>query len=420
MTTPTDRSVTALVGTVLGGYGLLAYAAVAPGLNVVGALLGLVLALAVLGVQLGYVSRPGRQRSREGTAVALLALACLLYVPVVAVGVAWIGFAGFLAGSLVILLPPRAGLAGLAVVVVSVGVIVAVAGAPPLAVITSAIGTLVTGLVVSGLTRLWAITTVPVPVVTVEPPVADALEDAPSTDAPSTDAPSTDAPGTDASERDAPAGDGPGEDDASPEEAAPTGDAASEEGDGTPESGTPESGTPESGSPEPGSPEPGSPEPGSPEPEAPEVAPEPVREPVPGEPAAEDPVADPPDRSALAVGLGSARAELDAAGVELSVLGEDVVLPEEVGTLFAALLRVAVGHAARHAEATTCHVTIVRRGAEARIVVTHDGATDDPDPDDFEALGERFDDRDGSVLAERDDAEFTVDGRLPVPGGSAP
>jgi hypothetical protein len=31
------------------------------------------------------------------------------------------------------------------------------------------------------------------------------------------------------------------------------------------------------------------------------------------------------------------------------------------------------------------------------------------------ALGDRFDAAAGSVHAERDDAEFTVDGRLPVP-----
>ncbi|GLZ50486.1 hypothetical protein [Actinomycetospora sp. NBRC 106378] len=341
MTTPTasDRSGTALVGTVLVGtvlvgYALLAYAAVAPGLNVVGVLLGAVLTLGVVAVQLGYVSRPGVRRSREGTALALLALACLVYVPVVALSVGWIGFAGFLAGSLLVLLPPRAGLAGLAVVVVSVGVLVALAGASWLAVLTSAVGTLVTGLVVHGLTRLWALT----PVRTVDRVAGDPLVEGSPPEAPVV-----------------------AEDEKADEE--------------------------------------------------PEEKPAPEE---PGEPD-EEPAADPPDRPALAVGLGTARAELAAAGVDLSVLGEDVDLPEEVDTLFAALLQVAVGHAARHTDATTCHVTIVRRGAEARIVVTHDGATDDPDPEDFEALGDRFDAADGSVLAERDGGEFTVDGRLPVP-----
>jgi two-component system, NarL family, sensor histidine kinase DesK len=350
VTTPTasDRSGTALVGTVLVGtvlvgYALLAYAAVAPGLNVVGVLLGAVLTLGVVAVQLGYVSRPGVRRSREGSALALLALACLVYVPVVALSVGWIGFAGFLAGSLLVLLPPRAGLAGLAVVVVSVGVLVALAGASWLAVLTSAVGTLVTGLVVHGLTRLWALT----PARTVDPVAEDPVAGVPVAEDPVV-----------------------AEDEKADEKPTP------EKADEKP--------TPE--------------EPGEPD---------------------EEPAADPPDRPALAVGLGTARAELAAAGVELSVLGEDVDLPEEVDTLFAALLRVAVGHAARHADATTCHVTIVRRGAEARIVVTHDGATDDPDPEDFEALGDRFDAADGSVLAERDDAEFTVDGRLPVPQASS-
>jgi two-component system, NarL family, sensor histidine kinase DesK len=363
VTTPTasDRSGTALVGTVLVGtvlvgYALLAYAAVAPGLNVVGVLLGAVLTLGVVAVQLGYVSRPGVRRSREGSALALLALACLVYVPVVALSVGWIGFAGFLAGSLLVLLPPRAGLAGLAVVVVSVGVLVALAGASWLAVLTSAVGTLVTGLVVHGLTRLWALT----PARTVDPVAEDPVAGVPVAEDPVV------------------AEDEKADEKPTPEKAdeKPTPEKADEKADEKP--------TPE--------------EPGEPD---------------------EEPAADPPDRPALAVGLGTARAELAAAGVELSVLGEDVDLPEEVDTLFAALLRVAVGHAARHADATTCHVTIVRRGAEARIVVTHDGATDDPDPEDFEALGDRFDAADGSVLAERDDAEFTVDGRLPVPQASS-
>lgn len=302
MTTPTDRSVTALVGTVLVGYGLLAWAAVAPGLNLVGGLLALVLTLAVLAVQLGYVSRPGVHRSREGAAVALLALACLTFVPVFAIGLGWIGLAGFLVGSLLLLLSSRPGLAGLAglAVVVVVGVLIGLAGASWLAVATAALGTLVTGLVVAGLTRLWEMT-----------PPAPAAE---------------------------------------PASAA--------------------------------------------EPEAEAVA---EVEPL------------------LTGRLHVARGELDDAGIELSVLGEDVELPEEVGTLFAELVRVAVAHAARHPDAATCRVTIARRGAEARIVVTHDGATDDPAPADFEALGDRFDALDGSVLAERDGTEFTVEGRLPLP-----
>lgn len=316
MTTPTDRSVTALVGTVLVGYGLLAWAAVAPGLNLVGGLLALVLTLAVLAVQLGYVSRPGVHRSREGAAVALLALACLTFVPVFAIGLGWIGLAGFLVGSLLLLLSSRPGLAGLAglAVVVVVGVLVGLAGASWLAVATSALGTLVTGLVVAGLTRLWEMT-----------PPAPAAEPASAAE---------------------PAADP----EAEPASAA--------------------------------------------EPEAEAVA-----------------EVEPP----LAGRLRVARKELDDAGIELSVLGEDVELPEEVGTLFAELVRVAVAHAARHPDAATCRVTVARRGAEARIVVTHDGATDDPAPADFEALGDRFDALDGSVLAERDGTEFTVEGRLPLP-----
>ncbi|WP_433800127.1 hypothetical protein [Actinomycetospora sp. CA-084318] len=313
MTTPTDRSVTALVVAVVVGYALLAWAAIAPGLNLVGGLLGLVLALAVAALQLGYVSRPGVVRSREATAVALLALACLVVVPVVALGVGWIAFAGFLAGSLRLLLPARVGAGGFGAVVVAVGLVAWFAGsAPVFAVLTAAVSTAVTGLVIEGLTRWWQLTAAR-PVV----PVA-ALT-----------------------------------------------------------AGTPASEVPDAGE---------------------EPAPEP--------------------ETAVARALAAARPGLDGAGVELAVLGEDVPLPEAVDDRFAALVDVAVGHAARHPDATTCHVTIVRRAAEARIVVTHDGATEDPRAEDFEALGERFEDVDGSVLAERDDEQFTVEGRLPVPAAA--
>lgn len=319
---PVDRSVPALVVAVLVGYALLAYAAVAPGLNLAGALLGLVLTLGILGIQLGYVSRPGVRGVGSGTVVALLALACLVYVPVVALGVGWIAFAGFLAGSLLVLLPPPVGYAGSAVVVVSVALLAFGAGAPVLATATVAVGTAVTGLVVHGLTRLREITAERRPATPVE-----------------------------------------AEEEAEEEVDEAVHDEAVDEVDGA---------------------------------AAGEEAPADAR-PAP-----------------LADALRAARAQLDDAGVELSVLGEDVELPEDVATPFAALLRVAVGHAGRHPAATSCRVTIVRRGSEARIVVTHDGATDDPDPDDFETLGTSFDDRDGAVLAERDDEEFTVDGRLPL------
>ncbi|MCD2191437.1 hypothetical protein [Actinomycetospora soli] len=342
MTTPTDRSVTALVVAVVVGYALLAWAGVAPGLNLLGGLLGLVLALGVAAVQLGYVSRPGVARSREATAVALLALACLVAVPVVALGLGWIAFAGFLAGSLRLLLPARAGTAGFAVVVVAVGLVVGLAGsAPVFAVLTAAVGTVVTGLVIEGLTRWWQLTAARAVV-----PVAALPGGTPT--------PAAESPEREAPERE------------------------------SPEQESTERGPTDGGSPEHAEPGPAVPKPA----EAP--------------------------RSAVARELVAGRSRLDAAGVELAVLGEDAALPDDVDGLFAALVDVAVGHAARHPDASTCHVTIARRGAEARIVVTHDGATDDPRAEDFEALGERFEDRDGSVLAERDDEQFTVEGRLPL------
>ncbi|GAA4836090.1 hypothetical protein GCM10023201_26050 [Actinomycetospora corticicola] len=404
MTTPTDRSVTPLVVTVLAGYALLAYAAVAPTLNLAGALLGLVLALAVLGLQVGYVSRPGVVHPREGVVVALLALACLVYVPIVAIGVGWIGFAGFLAGSLRILLPPRVGLAGLAVVVVSVGVLAGlVAGAPLFTVVTSAVSTLVTGLVVHGLTRWWQYTgsARPAPVLPAPPAAAGESASTETTPVETTSAVATPqgvgsepAGGTaDGDDADGGKADGGGSDATDAGGSAEGGSAAGGDGpagsaevSGVADGGTADGGTADGGKADGGKADGGKAD-------------------KPADPAA--------DRWADA--LRTARSDLDTAGVELTVLGADVELPDEIAAPFVELLRVAVAHTTRSPAATTCRVSVVRRATEARIVVTHDGATDDPDPEDFEPLGERFEDRDGSVLAERDDAEFTVDGRLPLP-----
>ncbi|WP_433800126.1 sensor histidine kinase [Actinomycetospora sp. CA-084318] len=116
--------------------------------------------------------------------------------------------------------------------------------------------------------------------------------------------------------------------------------------------------------------------------------------------------------------LRSARSVLDAAGIDLSVLGVDVELPDEVAALFATMLREAVTNVLRHAKAGACHVAIVRRDEGARLVVTNDGAGGVPDDRAGGAgvanLHRRFAERGGGVSAERDGDEFTLTGRLPV------
>ncbi|MEJ2868992.1 histidine kinase [Actinomycetospora sp. OC33-EN08] len=115
--------------------------------------------------------------------------------------------------------------------------------------------------------------------------------------------------------------------------------------------------------------------------------------------------------------LRSARSVLDAAGVDVSVLGEDVELPDAVSALFATMLREAVTNVLRHAKAGSCHVAIARRGDEARLVVTNDGvqeAADDAGGAGLENLRRRFGGLGGSVVAERDVDEFSLAGRLPV------
>jgi signal transduction histidine kinase len=82
---------------------------------------GVACLVAVFALQLAYFSRPGtRLRSRRGYALLGL-LALLVVLPWIAIPGVWIGLAGFLAGSALLVLPPAPGWSVFAVVVSAVG-----------------------------------------------------------------------------------------------------------------------------------------------------------------------------------------------------------------------------------------------------------------------------------------------------------
>ncbi|MDA3646981.1 histidine kinase [Saccharopolyspora indica] len=116
--------------------------------------LSVVYLLAVLGLQLGYFSRPTTRFRPAVTYPAIAVQALLVYVPVLQFGEAWVGLPGFLAGSLLLSLRPAVSIPGAAVVVASMGVLGAVFGKTALATAHLVISATITGLVVYGLTRL--------------------------------------------------------------------------------------------------------------------------------------------------------------------------------------------------------------------------------------------------------------------------
>lgn len=115
---------------------------------------GLVALLAVFALQLAHSRRGAERASPRSKAATLGAQAVLTYLPLVCFGVLWGAMAGFLGGSLLLLLPPRAawslyGLNGLSLLIP--GVLKAM---PVIDLVYMCQSTLLTGLVVYGLTRM--------------------------------------------------------------------------------------------------------------------------------------------------------------------------------------------------------------------------------------------------------------------------
>ena len=108
--------------------------------------------IASLIVQLGYISRPGLELSSRMRYVVLGLMAVLVFGPLPLLGSLWHAIPGFLAGSALLLLRPVAGWFVFVAVLVTVPAIKAVNLVHPLLVVQFAGSTLITGLVVFGLT----------------------------------------------------------------------------------------------------------------------------------------------------------------------------------------------------------------------------------------------------------------------------
>jgi two-component system sensor histidine kinase DesK len=113
--------------------------------------------LALLWLQLFYFSRPAARPKAPAVYLALLVQVGLVYLPLLQFGQNWVGLPGFLAGSLLLVLPPVLGWIGFLLVVASMGVIQSFLTHQVLDITYTMVSTVITGLVVYGLTRLAAL-----------------------------------------------------------------------------------------------------------------------------------------------------------------------------------------------------------------------------------------------------------------------
>lgn len=109
---------------------------------------------ALLCLQLFYFSRPTR-RPRPPTSYLVLAVqACLVYLPLIYYAQGWTGQPGFLAGSVLLVLPPLLAWTVFPLIVASMAVAQGILTGEPIDIAYTTVSTVITGLVVFGLTRL--------------------------------------------------------------------------------------------------------------------------------------------------------------------------------------------------------------------------------------------------------------------------
>lgn len=114
-------------------------------------------AACLLLLQIFCFSRPGRRLRPSLLYGALILQACLVYLPMIALHESWVGMPGFLAGSALLVLPPRWGWTVFGLVVGSTGVLQYGYTGTLLDVEYTTVSTIITGLVVYGLSRLAAL-----------------------------------------------------------------------------------------------------------------------------------------------------------------------------------------------------------------------------------------------------------------------
>ncbi|MDQ3579493.1 MAG: histidine kinase [Actinomycetota bacterium] len=110
--------------------------------------------VAMLVLQLAYFSPLNRRPRQPLSYVALLAQTCLVYLPLIQYGEAWAIWAGFLAGSVLLTLHAAAAIPLFALVVVSMGWAQGQLTGSGMDVAYTTVSTIVTGVIVFGLTHL--------------------------------------------------------------------------------------------------------------------------------------------------------------------------------------------------------------------------------------------------------------------------
>ncbi|HCT76190.1 MAG TPA: hypothetical protein DGG94_00055 [Micromonosporaceae bacterium] len=155
-----------IVLTVFGGFCLLGFLHVLydERLTLSQTVLSVVLMLGLFLLQLLHLGRYGPRLRRSSLGYAVLGLqACLVYLPMFIYGPSWISLPGYLAGSAMLILSPAWGWTVLVLVAASIGVFQYIFATPqePLAVAVgyATVSTLITGLVIYGLTRLASVVT---------------------------------------------------------------------------------------------------------------------------------------------------------------------------------------------------------------------------------------------------------------------
>ena len=150
------RLARAIVVAVLSGYVIIACAnMVLTGGTLVDLGLAVFCGAALLAIQLGVVLRPRDELRGSVRYGALIAQACLVYLPIFELSVSWIGLPGFLIGALLLLLRPVASIPAAAAVAASMGWYASTVFHEPFEIVYTVVATVLTGLVVFGLTQLY-------------------------------------------------------------------------------------------------------------------------------------------------------------------------------------------------------------------------------------------------------------------------
>ncbi|MFN8075588.1 MAG: histidine kinase [Kineosporiaceae bacterium] len=113
-----------------------------------------VVVLALMVLQVGYFSSTRPLAESRRPLLALGVQAALCYAPFLVFGQSWVGMPGFLAGSILLVMPTALGWSGFALVILSMAAIQTTLSVDPADITYTTVSTVITGLVVFGLSRL--------------------------------------------------------------------------------------------------------------------------------------------------------------------------------------------------------------------------------------------------------------------------